>query len=58
MWHIKDAAKAWGVSERMVRLYCEGDRVPGAYRDMKHRTGAWQIPENTDKPMAKAKEKK
>jgi len=50
MWRIKDAAKAWKLSHRQVREYCEQGRVPSAYRDMKHRTGAWLIPENAPKP--------
>jgi hypothetical protein len=55
MWHVKDCAKAWGISERGVLWHLKRKRVPGAYR-ADDRNGTWQIPENSDKPIAKAKE--
>jgi predicted site-specific integrase-resolvase len=53
-----DAAKAWGIAPRTVRMYCEQGRVPGAHRDMKHRTGAWLIPDNATKPDDRRKKEK
>ena len=40
------AAKKWGVSSALVRKYCRDNRVPNA----RFRDGAWQIPEDAEKP--------
>ncbi len=42
-----ETAKRWGVSERSVRHYCQGGRVPGAYLVGK----TWNIPDGTEKPL-------
>ena len=48
----KDAAEKWGVTERMVRLYCSEGRIQDAYLE----GTVWYIPENADKPTRKKKE--
>lgn len=50
---VKETAKRWKVSERMVRLYCTEKRVPKAeYRD-----GNWYIPSNARKPKREVAKK-
>ena len=48
----KEAAEKWGVSERMVRVYCVQERIPDAYQEFE----TWYIPENATKPIRKKKE--
>ncbi len=48
----KEAAAKWGVSERMVRIYCVQERIPNAYQEFE----TWYIPENAVKPTRKKKE--
>lgn len=48
----KEAAEKWGVSERMVRIYCVQERIPNAYQEFE----IWYIPENASKPTRKKKE--
>lgn len=43
---VKETAKKWGISERSVRNYCAGERVPGAIFAGK----AWKIPQDAKKP--------
>ena len=51
---VKEAAEKWGVTPRVARGYCETGRIPGAFQ-----TGRiWNIPEDTEKPARKPKEKK
>ena len=50
----KEASEKWGVSERMVRLYCNQGRIPDAYLEF----DTWYIPENAEKPGRKQKEAK
>ena len=46
---VKEAAEKWEITPRVVRQYCEDDRVEGAFK-----TGTvWNIPENSDKPVRK-----
>jgi Fic family protein len=44
---IKEAAKRWGLTERMVRGYCNEKRIEGAI--FENRT--WLIPEDAEKPQ-------
>ena len=37
---IQEAARKWGVSDRLVRRYCAQDRIPGAT----NMNGVWRIP--------------
>jgi hypothetical protein len=39
-------AEKWGVSSALVRKYCRDNRIPNA----RFRDGAWQIPEDAEKP--------
>jgi len=43
---VEEIAKKWGISDRSVRNYCTEGRIEGA----KSENGAWQIPENAQKP--------
>ena len=43
---VRETAIRWGVSERIVRRYCTGKRIPGAVQIDK----AWRIPANAVKP--------
>ena len=47
-------AKKWGVSERTVREYCSSGRVAGSFMTGK----TWNIPEDAQKPMRKARSRK
>ena len=47
---VKETAKRWHVSERMVRIYCTEKRVPKA----EYRNGNWYIPGNARKPKREA----
>ncbi|MBO4388248.1 MAG: Fic family protein [Spirochaetales bacterium] len=44
---VKEAAKAWGITERRVRTLCAEGRIEGAAR---HGDWAWSIPANTQRP--------
>ena len=50
---VKETAKRWKVSERMVRLYCTEKRVPNT----EYRNGNWYIPSNVRKPKREATKK-
>ena len=43
---VAEAARLWGVSERTVRGYCAGGRIPGAELIGK----TWAIPEDAERP--------
>ncbi len=43
---IREAAEAWGVSERSARNYCAQGRVPGAFLTGK----TWNVPADAEKP--------
>ena len=46
---IKEAAAAWGVTERRVNALCKAGRISGAYKEGRQ----WFIPDSTQKPMDK-----
>lgn len=46
---IKEAAAAWGVTERRVNELCKDGRISGAYKEGRQ----WVIPDGTKKPMDK-----
>ena len=50
----KEAAEKWGVTERMVRVYCSQGRIPDAYSEF----DTWYIPADAEKPARKPKEVK
>ena len=39
---VKDACEKWGITERVVRQYCEDGRIPGAFITGK----SWNIPDD------------
>ena len=39
---VQEAAKKWGISERLARRYCAEGRIP----DLAQYDGIWQIPED------------
>lgn len=49
---VKDVAKIWGVSDRMVRNYCSQGKIPGAFLSGK----TWNIPADATKPEKEHKE--
>ncbi len=51
---VTDIAKAWQVSERSVRNYCNQGRVPGAILSGK----IWQIPSDSSKPKRQIRHSK
>ena len=46
---IKEAAAAWGITERRVNELCKTGRISGAYKKGRQ----WFIPDGTQKPMDK-----
>ena len=44
---IKEAAAAWGITERRVNALCKAGRISGAYKEGRQ----WFIPDSTQKPM-------
>ena len=46
---IKEAAAAWGITERRVNALCKAGRIPGAYKEGRR----WFIPDSTQKPVDK-----
>ena len=51
---VKEASEKWGVTERVVRQYCADGRISGAFLTGK----TWNIPDHTEKPGRKARERK
>ncbi len=43
---VKEAGEKWGISSRMVTIYCNKERIPGAIK----KGNLWLIPENAEKP--------
>jgi len=46
---IKEAAKNWGISGRMVTYYCVDGRIDGVIR----KGNMWLIPSGAEKPINK-----
>ena len=46
---VKDCAKEWGISKRRVQIYCEEDRIEGAFKCGQY----WLIPKDAQKPSEK-----
>ena len=44
---IKEAAAAWGITERRVNELCTAGRISGADKEGRQ----WVIPDGTQKPM-------
>lgn len=51
---VSETAKKWGITERVVRQYCEEGRVPGAFITGK----TWNIPDDAQKPARKSRQRK
>lgn len=43
---VKEAGEKWGISSRMVTVYCTEKRIPGAIK----KGNLWLIPDNAEKP--------
>ena len=43
---VKEMAERWGITSRMVTVYCKEERIPGAIK----KGNLWLIPGNVDKP--------
>lgn len=43
---VKEAGEKWGISSRMVTIYCNEERILGAIK----KGNLWLIPENAEKP--------
>lgn len=43
---VKAAGEKWGISSRMVTIYCNEERISGAIK----KGNLWLIPENAEKP--------
>lgn len=43
---VKEIAVIWGVSARMVSLYCKENRIDGALK----KGNMWLVPQNAQKP--------
>ncbi|MCR5794351.1 MAG: Fic family protein [Solobacterium sp.] len=50
---VKEASEKWGITERVVRQYCEDGRVPGAFITGK----TWNIPDSAEKPGRKPRQR-
>jgi len=46
---VLEASEKWGVTERMVRYYCNQGLIPGARQEKT----SWMIPEAVEKPLRK-----
>lgn len=43
---VKEMGEKWGLSSRMVTVYCNEGRIPGAIK----KGNLWLVPENAIKP--------
>ena len=46
---VKDCAEEWGISKRRVQIYCEEDRIEGAFKYGQY----WLISKDAQKPPEK-----
>ena len=44
---VKEVAERWGISSRMVSIYCKKRRIPGAIK----KGNLWLVPESVEKPV-------
>ena len=51
---VKEVAERWGITSRMVTVYCSDGRLPGAVK----KGNLWLVPENAEKPDDNRKKKK
>lgn len=50
---VKEMGEKWGVTSRMVNVYCSTGRIPGAIK----KGNLWLVPEDAIKPMDQRKKK-
>ncbi len=50
---VKGCTEKWGISPRRVQIYCEEDRIEGAYKYGQ----AWLIPRDAKKPPEKERKR-
>jgi len=50
---VKETGEKWGITSRMVTVYCKNDRIPGAVK----KGNLWLVPENAEKPEDNRKTK-
>ena len=43
---VKEVAEMWGITSRMVTVYCSDGRLPGAVK----KGNLWLVPEDAEKP--------
>lgn len=43
---VKEIGEKWGITSRMVTVYCNNDRIPGAVK----KGNLWLVPEDAHKP--------
>lgn len=43
---VKEMGEKWGITSRMVNVYCNKDRIPGAVK----KGNLWLVPKNAIKP--------
>ena len=43
---LKEIAEVWQISDRMVTVYCNAGRIPGAIK----KGNMWLVPSNVEKP--------
>ena len=51
---IRETAQKWQISDQLVRRYCTGGRIEGAYQ----KSSIWYIPDDAEKPERKKREDK
>ncbi len=44
---VKEIGRKWGISPRMVNVYCTNHRIPNAIK----KGNLWLIPSNAKKPL-------
>ena len=50
---VKEMGEKWGITSRMVNIYCSMGRIPGAIK----KGNLWLIPENATKPTDQRRKK-
>ena len=48
---LKEISKIWGISDRMVTVYCTNGRIPGAIK----KGNMWLVPQDSKKPEDRRK---
>ncbi len=50
---VKEMGEKWGVTSRMVNVYCSTGRIPGAIK----KGNLWLVPEEAIKPIDQRRKK-